>query len=791
MMSTKDSIMDILPPENINEKLKRCAYLQHLLEVYLSREDDKPREVPIWETWLQKSGELPPNFDDLPSIATLPDVLSFQDGTRVTTPKEWGRRRKEILEILRYYQLGNWPPPPPSIAAYEMDSSEDKELNCIKKLIVLDFAPTEEALKKTRWFREGERTHPPDPAHFKTAHLKIELLIPHGKGPFPAVVGVGAQPFPAVMGSYDGRIWWLPRLEIGSDHSLRKGYVICTFDSDDAFAIKDVYTEYDCNQLVWWAWAASRCIDYLYTLSIIDRKKISVMGHSRNGKMTLICAALDERVCAAIASHNGAGSGMTEPWRYIGEKYGGETLEASTRLFPYWNHPRMRFFAGRENKLPFDSHFMIALVAPRPLLITEGDRDSVGEPWGAQQAYIAAKEVYGLLGLKDKLNLTFSHGEHELDDATLEMYADWIDMQLSRKPNNFVEKIMYTYTFAKWKEVTGESVDVNMFPEKGLDDLLLGSDGETIRTPENWKAKKKDLKKRVMWVLGELPSYKRPSSVSLMDTRTEGNLIKAKLPIDEKLICHLTWSAGKEGKLPTVIYCHAYLDQRGFDWPRGYGWGTSVGERLAQKGFLAVEFDQFGYGTRNHDCGIEFYVESPHQSAMAVMVQDVRRIIDALSDIEIVDHDRIMVIGYSLGGAVALHVAALDERVKAVASVCGFASMRMDAHGNATEGLKRYYYLRPTLPRLGFFVGNEKRVPYDYHEILAMIAPRAVFILAPILDQDWFLEDVKRCYEEACKVYQILSAPDNIEFYTPNDFNRFTAEYQNRVNDWLWKLVNP
>jgi pimeloyl-ACP methyl ester carboxylesterase len=262
------------------------------------------------------------------------------------------------------------------------------------------------------------------------------------------------------------------------------------------------------------------------------------------------------------------------------------------------------------------------------------------------------------------------------------------------------------------------------------------------------------------------------------------------LVIDEKLVCHLTHLGGKKEKLPVVIYCHAYLDQRGFDWSRGYGWGTSVGERLAQKGFLAVEFDQFGYGNRNHDCGIEFYAKHPCQSAMGVMIQDVRRIIDILSDVEMADQERIFVVGFSLGGTVALHAAALDKRIKAAASVCGFGSMRMDVHGDATEGLKRYSHLRPTLPRLGFFVRHEKRVPYDYHEILAMIAPRHVYILAPILDQDWFPEDVKKCYDEAFQTYQLLGVPNNIQIYMPNDFNRYPPEYQNRVNDWLWKLAS-
>ena len=130
--------------------------------------------------------------------------------------------------------------------------------------------------------------------------------------------------------------------------------------------------------------------------------------------------------------------------------------------------------------------------------------------------------------------------------------------------------------------------------------------------------------------------------------------------------------------------------------------------------------------------------------------------IDAVSSLEHADSERIMLVGFSLGGAVALHAAALDQRIKAVASTCAFGSMRLDAHGKETEGIQRYSHLRPTLPRLGFFLGHERRVPYDFHEVLAMIAPRPVLILAPRLDQDWVHKDVEECYWAAASVYQFL-----------------------------------
>jgi dienelactone hydrolase len=528
---------------------------------------------------------------------------------------------------------------------------------------------------------------------------------------------------------------------------------------------------------------------------LVDKEKIAVIGHSRGGKMALIAAALDKRVAAVIASHNGAGAGTTPPWRYLGEKFGGETLESSTLSFPYWNHPRLRFFAGRENKLPFDSHFMMALVAPRPFLVTEGYADDVCEPWATQQAYLATKEVYTLLGHPERLNIAFHPGSHRLPEAIHDQYVDWLDVQFGRTASGqesarFLDQLMYTYTFEKWQALTGAQIDLADYPKQELDGLLVD-----IQSPEAWQGKREAIRKNILWALGELPPKSRRANVELTDIRSfSSTLDKAELPIEGKLVGHLTYPAhaakNTAEKLPVVIYLHAYLDVCGYAWSAEYGWATSVGERLAQKGFLAVEYDQFGYGARNHDSGHEFYEANPRQSAMGVMVQDLRSMIDALCELPVVDPKRIMVAGFSLGATVALYAAALDERIAAVASTSGFASMRLDRHGQATEGLMRYSHLRPTLPRLGHFVGNEKRVPYDFHEIIALIAPRPVLIVAPRLDQDFFFEDVQACYTAASAVYKLLDAEDRLRLESPDDFNRYPPHYQHLVNNWLYHHAN-
>ena len=76
-------------------------------------------------------------------------------------------------------------------------------------------------------------------------------------------------------------------------------------------------------------------------------------------------------------------------------------------------------------------------------------------------------------------------------------------------------------------------------------------------------------------------------------------------------------------------------------------------------------------------------------------------------------------------------------------------------------------------------------MPYDFHELLSLIAPRPLLVLAPILDQDWVFEDVEACYEAACAVYRLLGSEDYIQLRAPLDFNRYPPKYQNQVNEWL------
>jgi len=151
----------------------------------------------------------------------------------------------------------------------------------------------------------------------------------------------------------------------------------------------------DWGTLKAWAWGVSRAIDYFETDKAVDAKQIGLEGHSRYGKATIVTMAFEPRL--AIAYVSSSGEGGAKLFRHdFGEQIGNV---AGTGEY-HWMAGNFLKYDGplSVNDLPVDAHWLLALLAPRPLFLSTGSEDRWGDPHGEFLAARAATPVYELLG---------------------------------------------------------------------------------------------------------------------------------------------------------------------------------------------------------------------------------------------------------------------------------------------------------------------------------------------------------------------------------------------------------
>ncbi|MFQ5563575.1 MAG: alpha/beta hydrolase [Parvularculaceae bacterium] len=139
-----------------------------------------------------------------------------------------------------------------------------------------------------------------------------------------------------------------------------------------------------------WAWGYSLIIDVLENDPAVDT--FITYGHSRYGKAALVAAAFDTRVDGVIAHQSGTGGAS------LNRKKKGESVGAITENYPHWFASVYARYAGHEEDMPVDQHQLLALVAPRPILLGNARRDVWSDPNGAFRAAIGADPVWKLYG---------------------------------------------------------------------------------------------------------------------------------------------------------------------------------------------------------------------------------------------------------------------------------------------------------------------------------------------------------------------------------------------------------
>ena len=102
-----------------------------------------------------------------------------------------------------------------------------------------------------------------------------------------------------------------------------------------------------------------------------------------------------------------------------------------------------------------------------------------------------------------------------------------------------------------------------------------------------------------------------------------------------------------------------------------------------------------------------------------------------------------------------------------------------------TDSVARYSKDRGLIPRLGFFAGHEAQLPYDWDDVLSLIAPRPVMVVEPQLDRDASPMDVHSAVEQARKVYTLYGASEKLALEEPWDYNRLPEKTQDQIVKWM------
>ena len=328
-----------------------------------------------------------PTLSQLPVIDPLTDPFMWSDGSgRSTSFNDWERRRNEIKKEIEHYEIGKKPDRPETItASYVLASS-----------LPPGTLPT----------GASGRLIVNVTVNGQTITMNSNVFLPSGTGPFPAVIGMnsanGNGSIPADIFSSRN----IARIQFRANDVTTYGNPQPT---DPFFRLYPDQNLSNTGQYAAWSWGVSRVIDGLELVQgslPIDLSHLAVSGCSYAGKMALFAGAFDERIALTIAQESGGGGAPA--WRV--SEFGGEVEKLGATDYRWFKDDMAQFSGLNVPKLPHDHHELMAMVAPRALLVT-GNTDFF---WLSNPScYVSARaahEVYKTFGIGDRFGFYIDGG---------------------------------------------------------------------------------------------------------------------------------------------------------------------------------------------------------------------------------------------------------------------------------------------------------------------------------------------------------------------------------------------
>jgi hypothetical protein len=344
---------------------------------------------------------IPVNYDEAKvGSYTLPDPLTLANGQPVRDAKTWTeKRRPEIVRLFEENEYGRSPGRPGSLSFDVFERAAPAlQGKAIRRQVSIRFAGDKRA--------------------------DFLLYLPaNSLKPAPLLLNISFSANSATVddpGVKEGEVWGPDKKRIPVSQARRFGKIDVARLLDAGFGFGTIYygdidpdfaggIQYgvrapflkpgqsepapdEWGTIGAWAWGLSRVMDYLETDKSVDPKRVAIFGVSRLGKTVMWAGAHDTRFALVIASCSGEGGAAISRRNY------GETvahLTAPSR-YPYQFCANYGKFAQHVDQMPVDANMLVALMAPRPVLLQTGDKDYWSDPKGEFLAAVAAAPVFRL-----------------------------------------------------------------------------------------------------------------------------------------------------------------------------------------------------------------------------------------------------------------------------------------------------------------------------------------------------------------------------------------------------------
>ncbi|NQV25947.1 MAG: alpha/beta hydrolase [Rhodopirellula sp.] len=345
------------------------------------------------------------------------------------------------------------------------------------------------------------------------------------------------------------------------------------------------------------------------------------------------------------------------------------------------------------------------------------------------------------------------------------------------------------------------------------EDLLKYRDAagvvKPVTSPEDWKQRRMAILAGMQQVMGKYPGTKErlDPAIKIVDEADAGTYMRqlityqsepsetesGQAETDYRTPAYLCIPkdvlAGKR-KAAAVLCLHPTDNTVGHKVVVGLGGraGRQYAAELAERGYVTISPAYPHLANYWPNLGKLGYVSGTMKA-----IQDNSRALDLLEALNYVDTSKgFAAIGHSLGGHNAIYTAVFDNRISVIVSSCGFDSY-LDYYG----GAERVWYFGKGwcqiryMPRLSDYRGRLNEIPYDFPELLGALAPRPVFVNAPLHDSNFVAASIDRCADAARPVYKLLGNEKGLVIRHPDSDHNFPDDMRAEAYQLIDSVLRP